>query len=44
MREMISQYGTMLLSVMGASLAVGMAFLALHLCGPLLEDFLHTMM
>lgn len=44
MREMISQYGTMLLSVAGAGVAITMAFTTFYMCRPLLEGFLHMMM
>lgn len=44
MREMISQYGTMLLSVAGAGVAIGMAFMTLQMCKPLLQGFLAVMM
>ncbi len=44
MRELMSQYGSMLTSLGGAVVGIGFGFMTLRLCAPVLGALLRTMM
>lgn len=44
MRELLAQYGHLLLSVLGGSVGVGLAFLTFQLIQPVMSDVLGNLM